>query len=61
MNTLLCEIERFVEVCKKYGNQLLEQSIRNRINRYAHLASIPLHITLHMFRHTFATALLEKP
>lgn len=42
------------------GNRLSEQSIRNMINSYALSASIPLHITPHMFRHTFATTLLEE-
>jgi integrase/recombinase XerD len=29
------------------------------INKYCSLAAIELHIALHMFRHTFATSLLE--
>ncbi len=36
-----------------------DQSIRRMINKYTSLAEIELHITPHMFRHTFATSLLE--
>lgn len=41
------------------GSVLSDQSVRRMINKYASLASIELHITPHMFRHTFATCLLE--
>lgn len=44
----------------KLGNNLSEQSIRNMVNNYAKAASVDLHITPHMFRHTFATALLDE-
>lgn len=41
------------------GKPLSDQAVRRMINKYTSLASIEQHITPHMFRHTFATSLLD--
>lgn len=58
--------EYFMEMhnCKHFfvnqsGRILSDQAVRRMINKYSSLAAIELHITPHMFRHTFATCLLE--
>lgn len=53
-----------VENCSHFfanqdGKAISDQAVRRMINKYTSLAAIDLHITPHMFRHTFATCLLE--
>lgn len=42
------------------GEPISDQAVRRMIKKYTTLAGIELHITPHMFRHTFATSLLES-
>jgi len=44
----------------RLGSQLSDQSVRFMIQKYATLAGVDQHITPHMFRHSFATLLLEE-
>lgn len=44
----------------RLNHRLSEQSVRNMIDDYAKNAQITQHITPHMFRHSFATLLLEE-
>ena len=44
----------------KLSHHLSEQSVRFMINRYVSKVSDTIHVTPHMFRHTFATMLLES-
>lgn len=44
----------------RFGERYSEQSARRMVKRYADLAMIDLHVTPHMFRHAFATLLLEE-
>ena len=44
----------------RLGNRLSDQSVRFMINKYSQAAGIQMHITPHMFRHSFATLLLEE-
>ncbi len=41
-------------------SRLSEQSVRMMINKYVNTAGVSSHITPHMFRHSFATLLLEE-
>ena len=42
------------------GNRLSEQSVRIMLRKYEQKAHLTLHVTPHMFRHSFATLLLEE-
>ncbi len=53
-----------IQACRHFfvnqsGTVLSDQTVRRMIKKYTSLAAIELHITPHMFRHTFATCLLE--
>lgn len=57
--------EKDIEICgyffvNRLKHKLSDQSVRFMINQYVELAGINLHITPHMFRHSFATLLLEQ-
>lgn len=58
------EFENEILYCNYFfANQqkrpLSDQAVRRMIRKYAALSGIHLHITPHMFRHTFATSLLD--
>mgnify|MGYP002773851892 FL=1 len=44
----------------RYGNALSSQSARNMIHKYANEINVDINITPHMFRHSFATYLMEE-
>lgn len=68
INALRIYYSKFSESIKNSGyfftnrlnHRLSEQSVREMINKYSILANIKQHITPHMFRHSFATYLLEE-
>ncbi|MFR5052158.1 MAG: tyrosine-type recombinase/integrase [Ruminococcus bicirculans (ex Wegman et al. 2014)] len=44
----------------KLGRRMTEQSVRNMLSSYCRQCGVEMHITPHMFRHSFATLLLEE-
>jgi integrase/recombinase XerD len=44
----------------RFGKKLTDQSVRNIVKGLATEAKIPKHVTPHVFRHSFATLLLEQ-
>lgn len=59
------ENEKAIKECGYFfinqrGGRFSEQSIRNMMKKYTQLAGIDRNITPHMFRHSFATYLIEE-
>lgn len=59
------QFQKNIDACgfffvNRLGHRLSDQSVRFMINRHAASAGISQHITPHMFRHSFATLLLEQ-
>ncbi len=65
LNNYQTEFRNEIQNCDYFfvnqlGHRLTEQSVREMIFKYKKLANISQHITPHMFRHSFATLLLEE-
>lgn len=44
----------------RFGGPLSEQGVRDVVRKYTRLAGISKHVTPHVFRHSFATLLMEQ-
>lgn len=44
----------------RLNNRLSEQSVRSIVNKYVRIAGLPVHVTPHMFRHSFAALLHDE-
>ena len=68
LGALHCYQEAYKDVITQSGaffvnrlhKPLSDQSVRSIVNKYCRLAGVESHITPHMFRHSFATLLLEE-
>lgn len=68
LRTLNCYQEVYRDIMAQTGTffvnrlhrPLSDQSARNIVDKYSKLAGVDAHITPHMFRHSFATLLLEE-
>jgi integrase/recombinase XerD len=47
-------------IVNRFNNKISEQSIRHMVKSFAQKANIQMNVTPHVFRHSFATLLLEQ-